>query len=274
MSPKTAVDPLTQTPGSMLWEPPLPPTDLVFDDGEPLESNRHRIAMNVLIDSILTALQGQSNFFTGGNMFVYYSRNQKMNKDFRGPDFFVALDVEGDRERQGWVVWEEDGRYPDVIVELMSPSTAKVDQEVKKDLYERTFHTADYYVYDPFDPESLQGWHLDGSQRYQPLQPNDRGWLWCEALGLWLGTWQGSLRREPPKGTCHWLQFYDPNGKLVLLREEIAEVAQKAADSAQKAVDAAEKRVEVVQQQAEAAQQKAVRLAARLRELGEDPDVV
>jgi len=28
---------------------------------------------------------------------------------------------------QGWVVWKEGGRYPDVIVELMSPSTAKID---------------------------------------------------------------------------------------------------------------------------------------------------
>jgi len=44
-----------------------------------------------------------------------------MNRDFRGPDFSVALDVAGDLERQGWVVWEEEGRYSDVIVELMSP---------------------------------------------------------------------------------------------------------------------------------------------------------
>jgi len=103
------------------WEPPLPPTDLIFDDGEPLESNRHRIAMNVLIDSALQALSDRSDFFAGGNMFVYYSRNQAMNRDFRGPDFSVALDVAGDLERQGWVVWEEEGRYSDVIVELMSP---------------------------------------------------------------------------------------------------------------------------------------------------------
>ncbi len=33
------------------WEPPIPPTDLIFDDGEPLETNRHRIAMNTLIRS-------------------------------------------------------------------------------------------------------------------------------------------------------------------------------------------------------------------------------
>ena len=31
------------------WEPSMPPTDLIFDDGEPLETNRHRIAMNTLI---------------------------------------------------------------------------------------------------------------------------------------------------------------------------------------------------------------------------------
>ena len=44
---------------------------------------------------------------------------------------------------------------------------------------------------------------------YQPLIPNERGWLWCETLELWLGTWNGSIRREPPTGTCDWLRFYD-----------------------------------------------------------------
>jgi hypothetical protein len=37
------------------WEPPMPPTDLIFDDGEPLETNRHRIAMNTLIRSLQQA---------------------------------------------------------------------------------------------------------------------------------------------------------------------------------------------------------------------------
>jgi len=31
----------------------------------------------------------------------------------------VVLNVDGERERQCWVVWQENGRYPDVIVELM-----------------------------------------------------------------------------------------------------------------------------------------------------------
>ncbi|MGI0489402.1 Uma2 family endonuclease [Pantanalinema rosaneae CENA516] len=246
------------------WEAPLPPTDLIFDDGEPLESNRHRIAMNVLIRSLQQGFCDRTDFFAGGNMFVYYSRHQAMNRDFRGPDFFVTLQVDGNRERQGWVVWEENGRYPDVIVELLSPSTQAVDHGVKKTLYEQTFRTPDYFIFDPFNPESLQGWHLQLGQGYQPLSPNERGWLWCETLQLWLGTWEGQIDREPVTGTCHWLRFYHPDGGLIPLPEEAA--AQRAEQAAQRAEQEA--------QRAEQAAQRAERLAARLRELGEDPELL
>ena len=65
-----------------------PPTDLIFDDGVPLESNRHRIGINALIDSYQHHHAPATDFYAGGNMFVYYSSNQAMNRDFRGPDFF------------------------------------------------------------------------------------------------------------------------------------------------------------------------------------------
>ncbi|MEQ8464013.1 Uma2 family endonuclease [Coleofasciculus sp. E1-EBD-02] len=201
------------------WEPSMPPTDLIFDDGEPLESNRHRIAINVLIRSLQQAYLDRNDFFTSGNMFIYYSSEQARNRDFRGPDFFAVLNVDGTTERQGWVVWEEGGRYPDVIVELMSFSTASADTGTKKDIYERIFRTPDYFVFNPFDPNSLQGWHLDASQQYQPLVPNQQGWLWCQTLGLWLGTWQGTIDRE----TAVWLRFYDQDGNLVPLPEEAAQ---------------------------------------------------
>ena len=226
------------------WTPPMPPTDLIFDDGEPLESNRHRIAMNVLIRSLQQAWADRQDYFTGGNMFIYYSSAQARNRDFRGPDFFVVLDVDGTQTRQGWVVWEENGRYPDTIVELMSPSTANIDKNDKKHLYERIFRTRDYFVYDPFNPNSLQGWSLDAADRYQPLEPNEQGRLWSQTLGFWLGTWEGTIDRE----TAPWLRFYDTQGNLVFLPEEAA------------------------QQRAEQEAQRAERLAARLRELGENPD--
>jgi Uma2 family endonuclease len=239
----------TEQTQALDWQPPAPPTPLTFDDGEPLETNRHRIAMNALIRSVQQALSDRTNFFAGGNMFVYYSRNQAMNRDFRGPDVFVVLNVDGDRERQGWVVWEEEGRYPDIIIELLSASTATVDRGVKKDLYERVFKTSDYFVYDPFDANSLSGWTLVRNH-YEPLEKNEHGWLWCESLELWLGTWQGAIDREPPTGSCDWLRFYKPSGELVLLPEEAA------------------------QQQLEQERQQREALIAKLRERGIDPETL
>ena len=236
-----------------VWEPPMPPTDLIFDDGEPLESNRHRIAMNTLIRSLQQAWCDRNDFFTGGNMFIYYSSNQARNRDFRGPDFFAVLDIDGSYPRQGWVIWEEEGRYPDVIIELLSDSTAEADTGTKKNIYERIFRTPDYFVFDPFDSTSLQGWHLDANQRYQPLVPNEQGWLWCQTLEFWLGTWEGTIDREP----AIWLRFYDQAGNLVPLPEE-----------------AAQQQLETAQQQAQSEHQRAEALAARLREMGVDPDTL
>jgi len=223
---------------------------------EDLESNRHRIAMNVLIRSLQEGYGERDDFYTGGNMFIYFSREQAKNRDFRGPDFFAVLNVDGSRERQGWVIWEEEGRYPDVIVELTSPSTARTDKVRKKAIYEGTFRTPDYFIYDPFDGNSLQGWHLGADQRYHSLERNERGWLWCETLGYWLGTWEGTIDRE----TAIWARFYDSEGNLIPLPEEAAQ--ERAA--------AAQEQLNATQQALEAERQRSQRLAARLREMGID----
>jgi Uma2 family endonuclease len=256
------------------WEPPMPPTDLIFDDGEPLESNRHRIAMNTLIRSLQQAWADRNDFFTGGNMFIYYSSTQARNRDFRGPDFFAVLDIDGSYPRQGWVVWEEDGRYPDAIVELMSESTAEADTGTKKDIYERNFRTPDYFVFDPFDPNSLQGWHLDANQRYQPLVPNEQGWLWCQTLGFWLGIWEGTIDREP----AVWIRFYDETGNLVLLPEEAAQqqaqVAQQQLAATEQQLATNQQQLAATEQQAKVERQRAEALAAQLRQMGVDPDTL
>ncbi len=247
----TEVAPIKKTVPVPDWETQMPPTDLIFDDGEPLESNRHRIAMNVLIHSIMVGLGDREDYFAGGNMFVYYSIAQVRNKDFRGPDFFAVLNVDGKTNRQGWVVWEENGRYPDVIVELMSPSTARTDKNEKKKIYEQIFRTRDYYVFDPFDSNSLQGWHLDNHHKYQELTKNERGWLWCETLGFWLGTWEGTIQRE----TAVWLRFYDAEGNLVPLPEE---AAQAEAISAKTEAQAAQAEAISAKTEAQAAQAEAI----------------
>jgi Uma2 family endonuclease len=253
----------SQTPtqsDSSLEEPeffPAPPTNLPCDDGEPLETPRHRAAMNLLIESLDDYWSDRSDYFVGGNMFLYYSADQVRNKDFRGPDFFAVLGADRFTLRKYWAIWDEAGKYPDVIIELMSDSTAAIDTGDKKHLYERTFKTSDYFVYDPYAPQSLQGWHLDQNQKYQPLQPNPQGRLWCQALDLWVGTWDGTINRE----FAPWLRFYDVAGNLILLDKE----------TAQQQAEVAQQQAEVAQQEAEQERQRAERLAEQLRLLGVSP---
>jgi Uma2 family endonuclease len=148
--------------------PIIPDLDLPEEDGVPLETNWHRAQINLLIDVITHRWRDRTDFFVGGNMFIYYSLRQARNRDYKGPDLFLVKDVDGTRPRGKWVVWEEDGRFPDAIVELMSPSTAAEDLGRKKGLYERTFHTPGYFAYDP-DADRLFGWRLLDQAAYGVL---------------------------------------------------------------------------------------------------------
>jgi hypothetical protein len=179
------------------------------------------------------------------------------------------------------VIWEEYGRYPDIIFELMSPSTAQIDKTTKKELYERTFRTRYYFIYDPFEPDSLQGWELDATQHYQPIIPNENGWLWCDATQHWVGLWTGQIRNEPFAQPCEWLRLYTAEKTLVPIQEELAQQAQAEAQQAQAEAqqaqaEAQQAQAEAQQAQAEAqqAQARASQLAEKLRALGVDPDSV
>ena len=122
-----------------VWVPEVPDIELPYEDGEPLESHWHRLQINLLGDVLDQYWQERADFFAGGNMFVYYSLEQARNRAYKGPDFFVVKGVDRARQRRSWIVWQEGGRYPDVIIELLSPTTIEEDLGPKKDLYEQVF---------------------------------------------------------------------------------------------------------------------------------------
>ena len=64
------------------------PINLPYDDGETLESDWHRNAMNLLIYSMQWHCRDRSDIFVGGNMFLHYSPQRALARDFKGPDFF------------------------------------------------------------------------------------------------------------------------------------------------------------------------------------------
>ncbi|MGD1908272.1 MAG: Uma2 family endonuclease [Leptolyngbyaceae cyanobacterium] len=215
----------------------LPPSDL-YSDEPPLETDLHLRQMLLLITSLEWLWRDRQDFFASGNLTLYFSPKQIKSQDFRGPDFFVVLDTER-RSRKSWVVWEEDGKYPNLIVEVLSDSTAKADRETKKQIYQDTFRTPEYFW---VDPETLEfaGFVLMAGT-YEAISPNESGHLWSQQLGLYLGIHGDKLR------------FFTAEGTLVATPEEAAEQAQ---------------------QQVEQAQEKAQRLAERLRTLGVDPDTI
>ncbi|TMQ29953.1 MAG: Uma2 family endonuclease [Planctomycetota bacterium] len=228
---------------------PRPNVQLIETDGEPLETLWHFMSIVLLIDSVRYHFHPRTDFFVGGNMFIYYSEEQARNRDYRGPDFFYVSDVDGTKERRWWAIWEEGGRYPDMIMELLSRTTAQTDRTTKKRIYERTFHTHEYFCYDP-DTQHLEGWRLGETGRYQDIQPNEQGWLRCEEFGLWLGTWTGKYLEH--EGT--FPRFYDDQGRLVLTFKEAEE--QRA--------NMQEQRADVEKQRAEQALAELVRLKAQL----------
>lgn len=193
----------------------LPPTqaELPHDDGEPMESQRHKYQTDLLIDALLPWLERREDGFVGGNMFVYYSLAQVRNRDFKGPDFFVALGVPKG-ERRSWVCWEED-KTPDVVIELLSDSTREVDKGEKKLIYQNRMHVPEYFWYDPFNPQDFAGFRLQGS-RYRAIAPNSQQRLISETLDLALMQWQGSYRGL----AATWLRWEQLDGALLLTPEE------------------------------------------------------
>ena len=224
---------MADNPGALLF----PPSDLLSDEPQ-LETYLHLQQMLLLLKCLDWWWRDRNDYFSAGNLTVYYSPRQRRSEDFRGPDFFVVLETER-QPRKSWVVWEEDGKYPNVIVEILSETTAATDKGLKKQIYQDSFRTPDYFW---FDPDSLEfaGFHLLDGQ-YQPIEPNPQSWLWSQQLELFLGIHNRQLR------------FFTLEGQLVPTPEEVAEQET---------------------QRAEQETQRAERLAAKLRELNIDPDTI
>jgi len=159
------------------------------------------------------------------------------------------------------VVWEEDGRYPDLIIELLSDSTANVDRTTKLDLYAERFHTPEYFY---FSPQTLEfaGFRLNFNQ-YRPIPPNDQEWLWSESLGFFLGIHNGQLRYFSLEGTI--IPTPQEAAKDEILK---ANQAIKIAKQESQRAEQESQRAEQESQRAEQANRELYELKQKMRSLG------
>ncbi len=232
---------------------------LLLSDEPPLETERHLNQIMLLLWCLKWWWRSRpdappsrrNNFYAAGNLTIYYSPRQRRNENFRGPDFFVVLDTEY-RERTSWVVWEEDGKYPNVIIEMLSDSTAETDRVTKRELYQNVFRTPEYFWFDPYSLE-FQGLRLSQEGEYVEITQNERGWMWSEQLELYLGIVEEKLR------------FLMATGDLVPdpTESSIQERLEKEAER---------QRADAERQRADAAEVKYERLRSQLQERGIDSD--
>jgi len=207
--------------------PRMPPSSdqLVCDDGEPMESARHRQQMTILVESLEFAWRSRDDFYVGGNMYLYFSETQARQNDFRGPDVFVVLDTTR-RERRAWVVWEENGQRPDVVIELLSDKTEHVDRGEKMGIYARALKVGEYFLFDPFSGV-FEGYDLDlhhGSYVRKAL--DDVGRLRCEQLDLFLAKVRGTLYGVE----TDWLRWVANDGRVLEMPIERADAETERAN--------------------------------------------
>ncbi|MGB8701761.1 MAG: Uma2 family endonuclease [Thermosynechococcaceae cyanobacterium] len=236
-------------PDEIQW----PPTNL-YSDEPPLETDFHREQIDLLIRLLKYWWRDRLDFYISGNLTVYYNEQQLKSKDFRGPDIFVVLGTEK-KDRRSWAIWEEGGKYPNVVIELLSNSTATVDKGEKKDLYQDVWRVPEYYW---FHPETMEfaGFHLMNGQ-YEAIPATDTGWLWSGQLALYLGIHERQLR------------WFSAEGQLIPLPEEAERQAKEQAQQAREQERLAREQERFAKEQA---QQRAEQLEALLRSQGIDPD--
>jgi len=217
----------------------LPDTTELYSDEPEMESSLHYTQLMMLVATLEWWWRDREDFFIGANLTIYFNHQRLKTQDSRGPDFFLVKETEK-RPRTSWVVWEEKGRYPNLIIELLSDSTARVDRVLKKQLYQNRLHTPEYFWFSP-DTLEFKGFRLE-EKEYVPIKPLENGWRWSQELGLYLAIVERKLR------------YFTQDGELVPTPEESALQEQRRAEAERQRADEAEAKNRFLEQ--------------RLRELG------
>jgi Uma2 family endonuclease len=218
--------------------------DLPDSDDTPVDNELQELAPTLLKAVLAYLWKDRTDWFFGIDMGIYYNPDEPAIV----PDGFLSIGVESVKSenlRSSYVLWEEQGILPQLVLEVVSKKYRR-EYSGKKDFYEQ-LGILYYVVYNPLRRRkpTLEIYKLIRG-KYLPMIGNP---VWLPELGLGIGKerqiYQGRERE--------WIFWYDQDGTRYLLPEERAEQAEISL--------AAEK-------------SRSQQLADRLRALGVDPDVI
>ena len=200
-------------------------------DGEPMAENDWQYtALTDTVSTLRVRYQGRDDVYVAGDMLIYYRMNR--NDISVAPDVYVVFGAAGNHPRDSWLVWRE-GRAPDFVMEIASPSTWRRDATEKRRIY-ADMGVTEYVRFDPtgdhFTPPLVME-VLDGTEyRQQPLTTDDDGNLRAHSavLGLDFCVSPDHLLRLFDPATGQWLRTHQETEAARLAAE--AEIARLRAE--------------------------------------------
>jgi Uma2 family endonuclease len=262
-----------------IQRPAQPAIEYPDDDGEPMSDNTLQHKWMVVIEGGLEILFGKDpDVFVAGNLLWYPVEREPTVR--AAPDAMVAFGRPKGR-RGSYKQWEEGNVAPQVVFEVLSPGNLPDELARKFEFYEK-YGVQEYYIYDP-DDGTLEGWIRAGDHLEEV----------AEMAGF--VSPRLAIRFEPGEGPDN-LMIVGPDGEPFVTQREMfdqrdserrqkvaerqranaerqrADAADQRADDERRQKEAELQRADAERQRADAAQERAERLAARLRELGIEPD--
>ena len=182
-------------------------------DGKPVtETDAHREQMTDLIAALKAYFRNDPRVYVGGNLMMHYVEGDP--KESIAPDLFVVRGV-SKRNRRVYKVWEE-GRAPDVVIELTARSTRDQDLGSKRWVYAE-LGVREYFIFDPLGEylqPPLRGYTLSGDEYIRIA--SDGTSIMSQSLGLELRVVDG------------WLRLFDPEmGRLLSTPAELADEVER-----------------------------------------------
>ena len=227
-------------------------------DGEPMaESDWQYVPLTETVSTLRVWFQDRPDVYVAGDMLVYYRMNDNLTRV--APDVYAVFGVSGNHRRDSWIVWRE-GKAPDFVLEIASPSTWQRDVTEKRSIY-ADMGVTEYWRFDPtgdcFIPALVAERLVEGDYTLMSLTEDSEGVISChsEVLGLDICVLP-SLE----------FRLYDPATGLRLRNHREDAAASQAAEASLQAAEAARQAAEAARQAAEAARQAAEAENRDLRE--------
>ncbi|MBW4618053.1 MAG: Uma2 family endonuclease [Cyanosarcina radialis HA8281-LM2] len=217
----------------------LPSSDeLPGSDDTPVDNEDQNLLPNVLLFLLNSIWAQQMDWYFGVDMAIYHTTGVNSRVPVV-PDAFLSLGVErkkGGKSRRSYVVWEEKGIVPALTLEIVSQQPGG-EYDEKLAIYAQ-LGVLYYIIYNP------EFWRRDEHLPFEVYQLIDGTYqlqigepFWMPKVGLGIGRYQTVFGNIPQEQ----LAWFDEKGDRYLSEAEVE-------------------------------RQQKERLAARLRELGEDPD--